>query len=49
LHESGMNPKRTARKLGITENTLNAHRRSICQKCSLQGVGEFWVFVERCR
>ena len=49
LHESGMNPKRTARKLGITENTLNAHRRSICQKCSLQGAGEFWVFVERCR
>ena len=49
LHESGMNPKRTARKLGITENTLNAHRRSIGQKCSLQGAGEFWVFVERCR
>jgi DNA-binding CsgD family transcriptional regulator len=49
LHESGMNPKRTARKLGITVNTLNAHRRSICQKCGLQGVGEFWVFVERCR
>jgi DNA-binding CsgD family transcriptional regulator len=49
LHESGMNPKRSARKLGITVNTLNAHRRSICQKCALQGVGEFWVFVERCR
>ena len=49
LHESGMNPKRTARELGITENTLNAHRRSISQKCSLQGAGDFWVFVERCR
>ena len=49
LHELGMNPKRTARKLGITVNTLNAHRRAICQKCGLQGVGEFWVYVERCR
>lgn len=49
LHKSRMNPKRAAKQLGITQNTLNAHRRSICQKCQLNGVGEFWVFVERCR
>jgi DNA-binding CsgD family transcriptional regulator len=49
LHKSGMNPKRTAKRLGISLNTLNAHRRSICQKCGLKSVGDFWVFVERCR
>ena len=49
LHEAHMNPKRAAKQLGITQNTLNAHRRSICQKCQLKGVGEFWVFVEQCR
>ena len=49
LHDAGMNPKRAARELGISENTLNAHRRSISQKCHLDGVGDFWVFVERCR
>lgn len=49
LHDSGMNPKRAAKQLGISLNTLNAHRRSICQKCELKGVGDFWVFVEHCR
>ena len=49
LHREGMNPKRAARTLGISVNTLNAHRRSICQKCRLDGIGDFWVFVERCR
>jgi DNA-binding NarL/FixJ family response regulator len=49
LQKSGMNPKRAARQLGITVNTLNAHRRSICQKCGLKGVGDFWVYVEHCR
>ena len=49
LHNTGMNPKRASKELGISENTLNAHRRSICQKCQLDGVGDFWVFVERCR
>lgn len=49
LHTCGMNPKRAARELGISVNTLNAHRRSICQKCRLNGVGDFWVFVEQCR
>jgi FixJ family two-component response regulator len=49
LNDSGLNPKRAAKQLGIALNTLNAHRRSISQKCQLQGVGEFWVFVERCR
>ena len=49
LHRSGLNPKRAARILGISGHTLNAHRRSICQKCRLDGVGDFWVFVERCR
>ena len=49
LHQAGLNPKRAAKQLKITLNTLNAHRRSITQKCKLQGVGDFWVFVERCR
>ena len=49
LHACGMNPKKAARRLGITFNTLNSHRRSITNKCNLQGVGDFWVFVERCR
>ena len=49
LHETGLNPKRAARQLGVTMNTFNAHRRSICRKCKLNGVGDFWVFVERCR
>jgi DNA-binding NarL/FixJ family response regulator len=49
LHETGMNPKRAAKELGITLNTLNAHRRSICQKCDFHSVGDFWVFVEHCR
>lgn len=49
LHETAMNPKRAAKKLRISENTLNAHRRSICQKCQLDGIGDFWVFVEHCR
>jgi hypothetical protein len=33
----------------MSVHTLNAHRRSICQKCGLESVGEFWVFVEQCR
>jgi DNA-binding NarL/FixJ family response regulator len=49
LHDSGMNPKRAARDLGMSVHTLNAHRRSICRKCDLRGIGDFWVFVERCR
>jgi DNA-binding NarL/FixJ family response regulator len=49
LHEADMNPKRAASRLGLSVNTLNAHRRSICQKCRLRSVGDFWVFVERCR
>jgi DNA-binding NarL/FixJ family response regulator len=49
LHDAGMNPKRAARGLGLSVHTLNAHRRSICQKCGLRSVGEFWVFVEQCR
>jgi DNA-binding CsgD family transcriptional regulator len=49
LHQSGMNPKRAAKQLEITVNTLNAHRRSICQKCGLKGAGDFWVYVEHCR
>ncbi len=49
LHKSGMHPKRAAKQLGITVNTLNAHRRSICQKCGLKSVGDFWVYVEHCR
>lgn len=49
LHEVGLNPKRAARELGVSINTINAHRRSITQKCGLNGPGDFWVFVERCR
>lgn len=49
LHEVDLNPKKAANRLGITLNTLNAHRRTITQKCGLQGVGDFWVFVEHCR
>ena len=49
LHSTGLNPKAAARTLSMSENTLNAHRRSICQKCLLEGPGEFWVFVEHCR
>lgn len=49
LHASGLNSKKAARALGITINTFNAHRRSITTKCQLDGVGDFWVFVERCR
>ena len=49
LHDTSMNPKRAAGKLRMSVHTLNAHRRSICQKCGLQSVGEFWVFVEQCR
>jgi DNA-binding NarL/FixJ family response regulator len=49
LHNAGMNPKRAASSLGLSVHTLNAHRRSICQKCGLRSVGEFWVFVEQCR
>ena len=49
LHQFGLNSKKAARQLGITINTLNAHRRSITAKCRLDGVGDFWVFVERCR
>ena len=49
LHKVGLNPKKAAKKLGISLNTLNAHRRSIMQKCVLEGIGDFWVFVERCR
>lgn len=49
LNTARMNGKRAAKQLGISLNTLNSHRRSICRKCQLHGVGEFWVFVERCR
>ena len=49
LNASSMNAKRAAKQLGISRHTLNSHRRSICRKCDLHGVGEFWVFVERCR
>jgi FixJ family two-component response regulator len=49
LHDADMNPKRAASNLGLSVHTLNAHRRSICQKCRLRSVGEFWVFVEHCR
>ena len=49
LHSADMNPKKAARILGISDNTLNAHRRSISHKCELDGIGDFWVFVERCR
>lgn len=49
LNATKMNSKRAAKALGISLHTLNSHRRSICRKCGLHGVGEFWVFVERCR
>lgn len=49
LNATEMNAKRTAKRLGISIHTVNSHRRSICQKCNLSGIGEFWVFVERCR
>ena len=49
LHEVDLNPKKAATRLGITLNTFNAHRRTITQKCGLQGAGDFWVFVEHCR
>lgn len=49
LHATRLNPKKAARALGISLNTLNAHRRSIITKCGLEGVGDFWVFIERCR
>ncbi|MGI9428699.1 MAG: LuxR C-terminal-related transcriptional regulator [Bythopirellula sp.] len=49
LHASGLNSKKAARALGVSINTFNAHRRSITTKCDLDGVGDFWVFVERCR
>jgi DNA-binding NarL/FixJ family response regulator len=49
LNECQMNAKRAAKRLNVSLNTLNSHRRSICQKCQLRGVGEFWVFVKSCR
>lgn len=49
LNESDMNAKRAAKQLGISVHTLNSHRRSICQKCGLSGIGDFWIFVEHCR
>jgi DNA-binding NarL/FixJ family response regulator len=49
LNKCGMNAKRAAKLLGISVNTLNSHRRAICQKCQLHGVGEFWVYVQRSR
>ena len=49
LNEPSMNSKRSAKQLGVSIHTLNTHRRSICRKCGLHGVGEFWVFVEQCR
>ena len=49
LNETSMNAKRAAKQLGISVNTLNSHRRSICQKCGLHGVGDFWIFVKQCR
>lgn len=49
LNETNMNAKRTAKRLGISVHTLNSHRRSICQKCNLQGIGDFWIFVQQCR
>jgi DNA-binding NarL/FixJ family response regulator len=49
LNSTGMNSKRAARRLGISLNTINTHRRSICRKCNLRGVGEFWVFIQQCR
>ncbi len=49
LNATGMNSKRAAKQLGVSVHTLNSHRGSICRKCGLHGVGEFWVFVEQCR
>ena len=49
LNATDMNAKRAAKRLGISVHTLNSHRRSICHKCDLSGIGEFWIFVERCR
>ena len=49
LNECRMNAKRAAKLLDISVHTLNSHRRSICHKCGLHGVGEFWVFVQKCR
>jgi len=49
LNTCGMNAKRAAKRLGISVNTLNSHRRAICQKCQLHGVGDFWVYVQRSR
>jgi DNA-binding CsgD family transcriptional regulator len=49
LNECEMNAKRAAKRLHISINTLNAHRRSICHKCQLHGIGEFWIFVQSCR
>jgi DNA-binding CsgD family transcriptional regulator len=49
LNACEMNAKQAARRLGISVNTLNSHRRSICQKCELHGVGEFWIYVQRSR
>ena len=49
LNETNMNAKRAAKQLNISIHTFNSHRRSICQKCGLHGVGDFWVFVQQCR
>jgi DNA-binding CsgD family transcriptional regulator len=49
LNAASMNSKRAAKQLGISVHTLNSHRRSICRKCQLSGVGEFWIYVEHCR
>ncbi len=49
LNSAGMNAKRAAKRLGISVNTPNAYRRSIRHKCDVEGVGEFWIFVQRCR
>jgi DNA-binding CsgD family transcriptional regulator len=49
LNEASMNAKRAAKRLNISVNTFNSHRRSICQKCGLHGVGDFWIFVQQCR
>jgi len=49
LNATDMNSKRAAKQLGISVHTLNSHRRSICRKCELSGVGEFWIYVEHCR
>jgi DNA-binding CsgD family transcriptional regulator len=49
LNAADMNSKRAAKRLGISVHTLNSHRRTICRKCDVCGVGEFWIFVEHCR